>query len=140
MQTTLSGTLFVYQSEEIGIRNAPADWDIETECKDIETVNCWKKCVALYANAEERLAGGRRVIHMRARDHSRTPMQWNASPNAGFCEANAKPWMRVRDDYRTVNAENQMKANEDKQPSTWKSWQRGLCDRKEHKEVFVYGD
>lgn len=96
--------------------------------------------MALYANDAERLAHGRRVIHMRARDHSRTLMLWNVSPNAGFCEANAKPGMRVMDDYRMVNGENQMKANDDNQPSTWQFWQRGLCDRKEHKEVFVYRD
>jgi glycosidase len=140
IHTTLSGTLFVYQGEEIGFAMPVSAGDIETEYKDIEMVNYWKKCVALYANDEERLAHGRRVIHMRARDHSRTPMQWNASPNAGFCEANAKPWMRVMDDYRTVNAEDQMKTNDDKQLSTWQFWQRGLRDKKEHKEIFVYGD
>lgn len=26
MQTTLSGTLFVYQGEELGMRNVPASW------------------------------------------------------------------------------------------------------------------
>jgi oligo-1,6-glucosidase len=39
MQTALSGTLFVYQGEEISIRNAPREWDIETEYKDIETID-----------------------------------------------------------------------------------------------------
>jgi oligo-1,6-glucosidase len=101
MQTTLSSTLFVYQGEEIGIRNAPREWDIETEYKDIETINYWKKCKALYGDDEERLAHGR----MKARDHARTPMQWNSGPNAGFCTENVKPWMRVMDDYHTVNAE-----------------------------------
>ena len=42
MQSTLGGTLFVYQGEEIGIRNCPKDWDI-AEFKDIETINYWKK-------------------------------------------------------------------------------------------------
>lgn len=140
MQTTLSGTLFVYQGEEIGIRNAPVDWDIETEYKDIETINYWKKCMALYADDEERLAHGKKVIHMKARDHSRTPMQWNASPNAGFCGENVKPWMRVMDDYQTINAEDQMKANDENHLSIWQFWQRSLRDRKEHKDVFVYGD
>ena len=32
-------------------------------------------------------------------------MQWNSGLNAGFCTENVKPWMRVMDDYHTVNAE-----------------------------------
>jgi oligo-1,6-glucosidase len=94
----------------------------------------------LYADDEERLAHGRKVIHMKARDHSRTPMQWNASPNAGFCGENVKPWMRVMDDYQTINAEDQMKAKDENHLSIWQFWQRSLRDRKEHKDVFVYGD
>jgi oligo-1,6-glucosidase len=46
----------------------------------------------------------------------------------------------VMDDYQTVNAEDQMKANDENQLSVWQFWQRGLLDRKKHKEVFVYGD
>lgn len=42
MQSTLGGTLFVYQGEEIGMRNCPKEWDVE-EFKDIETINYWKK-------------------------------------------------------------------------------------------------
>ena len=42
MQTTLAGTLFVYQGEEIGMRNVPTSWGPE-EYKDIESINFWKK-------------------------------------------------------------------------------------------------
>lgn len=139
MQTTLSGTLFVYQGEEIGIRNAPIDWDTD-EYKDIETVNYWKKCKALYSGDEKKMAHGRKVIQMKARDHARTPMQWNSGPNAGFCAEGVKPWMRVMDDYETINAEDQINASDEHQLSVWQFWQRGLLDRKEHKDVFVYGD
>lgn len=37
-----SGTLFVYQGQEIGMANMPKDWSIE-EYKDIETQNYWKR-------------------------------------------------------------------------------------------------
>ncbi|KPI36574.1 Alpha-glucosidase [Cyphellophora attinorum] len=139
MQTTLGGTLFVYQGEEIGIRNAPKDWPM-TEYKDIETVNYWQKCEKIYANDPEKLAHGRKIVHMKARDHSRTPMQWDASPNAGFAEKGAKPWMRIMDDYTTINAEAQMKQESEDELSVWQFWQRGLHARKENKEAFVYGD
>jgi alpha-glucosidase len=38
-----------------------------------------------------------------SRDPQRTPMQWESSPNAGFCAAGARPWLPVADDYRTYN-------------------------------------
>lgn len=42
MQTTLAGTLYVYQGEELGMRNVPPSWGPE-EYKDIESINFWKK-------------------------------------------------------------------------------------------------
>lgn len=42
MLTTLCGTLYVYQGQELGIRNAPLDWD-PSEYKDCETINYWEK-------------------------------------------------------------------------------------------------
>jgi alpha-glucosidase len=35
------------------------------------------------------------------RDPARTPMQWDASPNAGF--STTEPWLPVSDDYQIVN-------------------------------------
>ncbi|KAI1338175.1 trehalose-6-phosphate hydrolase [Xylariaceae sp. FL0016] len=138
MQTTLGGTIFVYQGEEIGMRNVPKDWDV-TEFKDIETINYWRKMNQLYPNDREKLAHARKVINMKARDHSRTPMQWSAAENAGFCDADTKPWMRVVDDYKSVNAESQVKTDDADDLSVWQFWQRGLGDRKKHADVFVYG-
>ncbi|KAI0908109.1 glycoside hydrolase family 13 protein [Ustulina deusta] len=140
MQTTLGGTLFVYQGEELGMRNLPKSWDIE-EYKDIETVNYWDKVKKIYADDAERLQHGRAVVEMKARDHARTPMQWDASPNAGFCDAGVTPWMRVNDDYKTVNAESQMEdedANVDL--TVWQFWKQSVQRRKEHASAFVYGD
>lgn len=42
MQTTLAGTLYVYQGEEIGMRNVPTSWPLE-EYKDIESINFFSK-------------------------------------------------------------------------------------------------
>lgn len=139
MQTTLGGTIFVYQGEEIGMRNAPTSWPIE-EFKDIESINYWKKCLNIYSADKEGLDHGRKIIDMKARDHSRTPMQWSSKENAGFCDPNVKPWMRVIDEYKTVNVEAQMKADYPNDLSVWQFWQRGLYNRKEHADVFVYGD
>lgn len=161
LQTTLGGTLFVYQGEEIGMRNIPvgagSGWDVERDFKDVETVNYWRKSRALYGGGRdpERLDHARAVVAAKARDHARTPMQWTGAAgetNAGFCEPGVRPWMRVMDDYATVNVEAQMRDDDDDDDddadhggdsgnlSVWRFWQRALRDRKEHKDVFVYGD
>lgn len=140
MQTTLSGTLFVYQGEELGMRNVPKEWDIMKEYKDIESINFWKKSKELYGNDPQRLAEERKVLEKKARDHARTPMQWSNEPNAGFCKDGVEPWMRVNDDYKDVNADKQLAFSDGEQLSTWQFWQRGLANRKEHADVFIYGD
>lgn len=140
MQTTLSGTLFVYQGEELGMRNVPKSWDIVKEYKDIESINFWKKSKELYGHDPKRLAEERKVLEKKARDHARTPMQWSSAANAGFCKAEVKPWMRVNDDYSDVNAEEQLSADKEDDLSTWQFWRRGLANRKEHADVFIYGD
>ena len=141
MQTTLSGTLFVYQGEEFGMRNVPAEWDIETEYKDVESQNLWKKYKSLYPNNPKKWEECKYILQRKARDHARTPVQWSAAqPNAGFCDEGITPWMRVNTDYKTVNAESSRDFQSDTELSVWQFWQRGLKDRKEHKDVFVYGD
>jgi len=38
-----------------------------------------------------------------SRDPQRTPMQWDTSPNAGFCPPEVQPWLPVASDYHTYN-------------------------------------
>ena len=138
MQTTLSGTLFVYQGEELGMRNVPADWDV-SEYKDIESINYWQACLKEHSGDEAQLAKDKVVLVKKARDHARTPMQWSGAPHGGFCAKGVEPWMRANDDYPECNAENQMHAKLEDDLSTWQFWQRGLANRKAHADVFVYG-
>lgn len=63
-------------------------------------------------------------------------MQWDATPNAGFTAADATPWMRVNDNYREVNAASQTSDPD----SVYHCWRRVLEKRKEHLDIFVYGD
>ena len=70
----------------------------------------------------------------------RTPIQWDDSPNAGFCAADVRPWMRVNDDYHAVNAKAQIILRRATDPvSPYRFWQRALQIRKEHAEL-AYGD
>lgn len=41
------------------------------------------------------------------RDPERTPMQWDATANAGFCRADADPWLPVNPDYATRHVQAQ---------------------------------
>lgn len=92
METTLSGTLYVYQGEEIAMANVPLSWEPE-EYKDIETQNYWKKVNDLYPGDEEKLRQARHIMQRKARDHARTPVQWSSGANAGFCKEGVTPWM-----------------------------------------------
>ncbi|KAF2623594.1 glycoside hydrolase family 13 protein [Macroventuria anomochaeta] len=130
-----SGTLFLYQGQEIGMINAPEHWDIETEYKDVESQNYWAEVVRLDDNGtdpgrKERIKKGLQLL---ARDHARLPFQWDNTPNAGF--SREKPWMRVHDLYPEINASSQ----EGDLQSVLSFYKQMLRLRKEHKDVFVYG-
>jgi oligo-1,6-glucosidase len=96
---------------------------------------------AAYPDDEEKLAFARKVMQRKARDHARTPVQWTSeSPNAGFCDPKTKPWMRVNDDYKTINAAAQRQHADKDSLSVLQFWKRGLAQRKKHKDALVYGD
>ncbi|KAI9677044.1 MAG: hypothetical protein M1817_006883 [Caeruleum heppii] len=147
MHSTLNGTLYIYQGQELGLRNAPATWGPE-EFKDIESINLRKKYNARYPHNLEKLAEARYLLHRKARDHARLPMPWTSGPNAGFTNPDATPWMRINDDYKTYNVATQLPLNPDqtshegsaKQLTTLQYWARALRSRKAHADVFTYGD
>jgi alpha-glucosidase len=131
-QTTLTGTLFLYQGQEIGMTNMPRSWGIE-EYKDIESSNFYAEAVA--SGDEKRVRDTMHGLQIMARDHSRIPFQWDASPNAGFAGASAKPWMRVHDDYRDINVAKQVK-----DPNSILSFYKAMLRlRKQYQDIFVFG-
>ena len=94
---TLKGTPFVFQGDEIGMTNYPfariEDYD------DVEAKGAWAAEVETgRVTAEDFLADMAKTT----RDHARTPMQWDASPNAGF--TTGEPWFHVNPNYREINA------------------------------------
>ncbi|MEZ5002065.1 MAG: DUF3459 domain-containing protein [Chitinophagales bacterium] len=62
------------------------------------------------------------------RDESRTPMQWDDSQNAGFCDPSATPWLPVNDNYTLINAEAAQKDSH----SLWTLYQQLLHLRKNY--------
>lgn len=131
---SLSGTLFVYQGQEIGMANAPADWDIE-EYKDLDSLNYYNYVKEHRRDDPDALARAKAALAHLARDHGRMPMQWDATPNAGFTTASAKPWMRVHDNYPTLNVKRQVH----RPASVLAFWRELLRVRRANAAIFAEG-
>ncbi|CAM3121345.1 alpha-glucosidase [Paenibacillus taichungensis] len=122
----MQGTPYVYQGEELGMTNVR--YPIE-EYRDIELLNLYKERVENgYAEKEVMES-----IYAKGRDNARTPMQWDASENAGFTDG--KPWILVNPNYTEINAEESIN-----DPHSIYHYYKTLIQlRKEH-EVIIYGD
>ncbi|KAM9935224.1 hypothetical protein OXX80_005188 [Metschnikowia pulcherrima] len=127
---SLTGTLFIYQGQEIGMTNVPSTWDI-SEYLDINTINYYRQYKDLHG--EEGLKEMLKNINLLARDNARTPVQWDDSENGGF--STGKPWMRVNDNYKEVNAASQVNDPE----SLYSFYKKALHVRKEYKDALIYG-
>jgi oligo-1,6-glucosidase len=132
LQATLSGTLLLYQGQEIGMVNAK-DWPIE-EYKDILSINYHYAVKAKTAGDPKALARALAALQSLARDHARIPMSWDGSHNAGFTRGE-KTWMRVHDNCARVNVQNQLSDGH----SVRSFWKKILRVRKEHADVLVHG-
>jgi len=124
---TWQGTPYIYQGEEIGMTNVRFE-DI-SDYRDIETLNMFKEKNQQGVPVETIMES----IYAKGRDNARTPMQWDASDNAGFTEGT--PWIKVNPNYKEINVENALK---DKN-SVFYYYQKLIKLRKEH-EIIVYGD
>lgn len=129
-----SGTVFVYQGQELAMANLPAEWTID-DFRDIETLNHWHELITAYPDDKERQAVAMREYRIKSRDNARTPMQWNKAAHAGFTTGE-KPWINVHGDYETWNAEAQVSQPD----SVYHYWATLLRLRRDRKDVFVYGD
>jgi oligo-1,6-glucosidase len=94
------GTPYVYQGDELGMTNSP--FNSIADYRDIEALNFYATALAQGDVALDALlvAMGRR-----SRDHGRTPMQWDATPCAGF--TNGEPWIAINPNHQTVNVAQQ---------------------------------
>ena len=128
-----SGTLFIYQGQELGMTNIPNEWPMD-EFRDIETLNHWREICDTSPDEASLKAVAKTQYHLKSRDNARTPMQWSSERNAGF--SSGQPWFRVNDTYTNCNAESQFGFAD----SSFEHWATILRLRKKMAEVFVYGD
>ena len=117
---TLRGTPFLYQGQELGYTNMKLERVDDYD--DISTHGQYAFALEEGLSEEEAMA----CVHRFSRDNARTPMQWDASYNAGF--TTGTPWLPVHAGYETENVE-----AESKDPDSILSFFRNMAKlRKEH--------
>ncbi len=67
-----------------------------------------------------------------SRDNGRTPFQWDTSANAGF--TTGKPWIKVNENYKTINA-----AIQEKDANSVLNYFRNIVRLRKENPVLVYG-
>lgn len=123
---SMRGTPYYYQGDEIGMSNIKFD-KIE-DYQDIETLNWY------YLTQKE----GGDVAHfieshkITARDNGRTPVQWNATQNAGF--STGKPWLKINPNYKTVNV-----AVQERDADSVLNYFRKMVALRKSEPTLVYG-
>ena len=91
------GTPYVYQGDELGMANPP--FTAIADYHDIQALNFYAEAVAR-GNVD--LPALLLAMGRRSRDLGRTPVQWDASPGAGF--TTGTPWIGINPDHVEVNA------------------------------------
>ncbi|MGO0042315.1 alpha,alpha-phosphotrehalase [Streptococcus suis] len=91
------GTPYIYMGEEIGMIDP--DYDSMDDYVDVESINAYQMLLDQGHTPEQAF----KIIQAKSRDNSRTPMQWDASDNAGF--STGTPWLKAGKSYPTINVE-----------------------------------
>ena len=123
---TMRGTTFYYNGDELGMSNIR--FDTIDDYNDVDTRNAYfglkQKGGDLAAFLENK--------KQTSRENSRTPIQWNAGENAGF--TTGKPWLKVNENHRFLNAEVQ-----EKDPNSVLNYFRKIVKLRKENPVLVYG-
>jgi len=123
---TAKGVPFIYYGEEIGMHNINAS-RIE-EMVDIQGRTHYQLALATGKDAAAALIEG----NEHNRDKSRSPMQWNEGPFAGFSAA--KSWIKINADYKAVNV-----ADLSKNGNSILSRYKALVRLRNQEKVLHYG-
>ncbi|ELY7489097.1 alpha-glucosidase [Cronobacter turicensis] len=126
MYFLMQGTPFIYQGQEIGMTNTRfAGLD------DFDDVSAHNKARDLrdQGMSEEEIVD---FLTRTGRDNSRTPMQWNASPYAGF--STHEPWLKVNPNYEMINVESQQH-----DPHSVLNFYRQMIHLRKREPALIYG-
>jgi oligo-1,6-glucosidase len=125
---TQRATPYIYNGDEIAMTNIRFK-NIE-QYNDLQTRN--RYYIALKESPAKAAAY---LLHQQelSRDNSRTPMQWDATAQAGF--TTGKPWLMVNENYTTLN----VKAQDADAHSVLNFVRKMIQVRKDNKAQLVYG-
>jgi len=124
---TLQGTPYIYQGEEIGMTNVK--FGSIDEYRDVETHNMYREAV-FKQGLDPALVLQR--IYRKGRDNARTPMQWDASAQAGFTRST--PWIQVNPNYPLINTRQALA-----DPASIFHYYQKLIELRKHYPILVYG-
>ncbi|AQZ10070.1 hypothetical protein BZL39_A10070 [Zygosaccharomyces parabailii] len=135
LEISLTGTIFIYQGQELGqinLKNYPLD-----KYEDIELEGYYHDIKDKFGDNSKEMSSFKEAAALISRDHARTPMQWNKEEsNAGFSDPGVTPWFNLNESYRDgVNVEDE---TEDPN-SVLNFWRKALELRKCYKNLLVYG-
>lgn len=91
----LPGVPFIYQGQEIGMKNFERK-SID-EFNDVSSINNYETALQDGYSSEDALL----AVNQKSRDNARTPMQWDDSEFGGFSDAT--PWLAMGTDREGIN-------------------------------------
>ncbi|WP_395318205.1 glycoside hydrolase family 13 protein [Fructilactobacillus frigidiflavus] len=97
----LPGDPFIYQGQEIGMKNFTRA--SINEFNDISSLNNYQLELDEGFTPEEALKN----VNLKSRDNARTPMQWDGSSKAGF--TTGTPWLALGNDRKGINVADELK-------------------------------
>ena len=123
---TAKGVPFIYYGEETGMKNITAN--TYDEIADIQGKTFYKLAIDAGKTTKEALVEG----NNHNRDKSRSPMQWDDSPNAGFTAG--LPWIKLNENYREVNV-----SREVQEPNSMLNIYKVLLTLRNNEKTLQYG-
>ena len=123
----MCGTPYIYQGEELGMTNYP--FTCVDECDDLEAHDAYRMLTHDCGCSHEEAMD---ALRAKCRDNARTPMQWDATPNAGF--TTGTPWLPVNPNYTSINAQAQIA-----DPGSVFSFYKGLIAYRHQSDLLVEG-
>jgi oligo-1,6-glucosidase len=123
----LQGTPYVYQGDEIGMTNVAFE-SIE-DYRDVATRNMYKEAVEEKGLDPAEML---KIVHAKSRDNARTPVQWEASEQAGF--TTGTPWIKINPNYKEINVTDALA-----DPNSIFYYYKKLIRLRRENQVIVYG-
>ncbi|HEY8702020.1 MAG TPA: alpha-glucosidase [Arthrobacter sp.] len=122
------GTPYVYQGEELGMTNMA--FGAISDYRDIEVLNHHREATTHLGHTDAEVLAALAPLN---RDNARTPVQWDASRNAGF--TTGAPWIAVNPNANTINAAAQVD-----DPDSVFNFYRQVIALRHTDPVVAYGD